>query len=425
MQQHVEEKFQHEINENLRKNCILSIVDGAIFAFAMGMVPLGTVIIYFMSNFVVSKTLLGLLSTFHVLLMFSPQILASRKLEQLRLYKPYLMGFAFLQRLLWLFLGLDVLLFAKTNPTLFVILFYVLHTALGLVSAFSGISWINLIIKLVPNSHRIKFFSIRSTIGGIFEAGGALATGMIVNSMPYPYNYGTLFISVSLITFVSYAFLNCQREPESIKEITHMNWGQYIAKLVTVLKTDRNFVNYLVTVALIGGLGKMAFAFNVVFAKEKLGINIRHVSYATFILLVSQTVGYYIWGKVGTKHGLKRTLELSAIIFLPSILLTYLMSNLPVFYLSIALFGIAQSARNINENNLAVNLAGKEENQPAYIGLRNLLMGPFFAFNSAIAGVLLDVAGYGVMFALSAMCMLAGFYILFRKVKEPRETDVY
>lgn len=424
MTQCAEEKLRLEANENFRKNCVLSIMDGAIYAFAMGMVPLGTVIVYFMSNFVVSKTLLGLLSTFHVLFMFSPQILASRKLEQLRLYKPYLMGFAFIQRLLWLFLGLDVLLFAKTNPTLFVILFYVLYTALGLVSAFSGISWINLIIKLVPNSHRIRFFSIRSTIAGIFEAGGALMMGMIVNSMPYPYNYGTLFISVSLITFLSYVFLSYHCEPESVKELTHTTWEQYVAKIITVLKTDRNFVNYLMTVALIGGLGKMAFAFNIVFAKEKLGINIQQVSYATFILLASQTIGYYIWGKVGIKHGLKRTLELSAIIFLPSILLTYLMSNLPVFYFSIVLFGIAQSARNINENNLAVNLAGKEENQPAYIGLRNLLMGPFFAFNSAIAGVLLDVAGYGVMFALSAVCMFTGFCILFRKVKEPGEMDI-
>ena len=161
----------------------------------------------------------------------------------------------------------------------------------------------------------------------------------------------------------------------------------------------------------------MAFSFHIVFAKEKLDISVSQVAVSTFILLFSQTIGYFIWGIVGTKYGPKRTIELSAIIFIPALLYTYLMSSIPVFYISIALYGLAQSARNVNENNVVVNLAGSEQNCASYIGLRNLFGGPFFAFKSAIAGFMFDFLGYEIAFIISAVCALLGLFILFWHVK--------
>ena len=218
MQQCNEVTFRQAVNKNLFKNSVLSIADGAIYAFAMGMVPLTTVIVYFMSNYVVSKTVLGILSTLHLLLMFTPQILMSRRLEQLCSYKPYVLIFGAIYRILWLLLGVDVLLFAENRPMLFVVIFYIIFSLIGLFSGFLDISFWNLIVKIIPNEYRIKFFSVRSTVSGLCEAMGALVMGLIVKSLPYPYNYGFLFIIVAGIAFISFILVAYQYEPESPKK---------------------------------------------------------------------------------------------------------------------------------------------------------------------------------------------------------------
>lgn len=402
----------------LKRNYILNTADGAVFTLAMGMVPLNTVLIYFISDFVSQKWLIGMLSCLNILLMFSPQVLVSKKLEQLRYYKPFLIFTSVLLRVLWLLMGLDVILFAKSNPVLFTVLFYIFYSLNGLFSAFSGITWLNFIVKIIPGEFRGKFFGIRATICGIFESTGSLLMGVLVKKFPYPANYAILFITVGVLTFISLAFLSCVKEFESRRDITESKNGSLISRMSYVLKNDNNFTMYLVSVALIGGLGKMIFAFQIVFAKDKLGITGMEVSYATFILLACQTLGYLIWGILGDKYGFKLTLVISAIIFIPSIILTFLMSDLLIFYLSIGLFGVAQSARNVNENNLAINLCRNENNQPLYIGLRNLLMGPFFAFSPVLAGVIYDFLGPVTLFVLSTVFMLGGLYVLLSHVKE-------
>jgi len=154
-----------------------------------------------------------------------------------------------------------------------------------------------------------RFMSFRYTVSGLFEAGRSLLMGVIINIMPYPINYGVLFIVVFILTTV---------------------------------------------------------------------------------------------------------------IFFPSILFTYLMTERGGFYLSIALFGLAQSARNVNENNLAPNLCTNECNQPLYIGLRNILMGPMFTFSPVNAGVLYDIFNVDVLAVVSTLFMAAGLFIMRRYVKEYR-----
>jgi hypothetical protein len=66
-------------NRYFPRNYILNTADGAFFALAMGMVPLNTVLTYFISGYVTQKWLIGLLSFLNVLLAFSPQIRVSRQ----------------------------------------------------------------------------------------------------------------------------------------------------------------------------------------------------------------------------------------------------------------------------------------------------------------------------------------------------------
>ena len=240
----------------------------------------------------------------------------------------------------------------------------------------------------------------------------------LIRELVYPYNYAVLFILVFIITMIAFGFLALSKE-EKLKELPVIdNNKSNRERIKDIIKTDKNFMNYIYTVLLIGALGKMPFAFHIVFAKEKLAINAIQLSISTFILLGAQAIGYMIWGIVGDKRGFKSTLIISAMIFMPTLILVYLMPTISVFYLSIALFGIAQSARNVNENNLAISLCKDNTKQALYIGFRNLICGPAFAFSSLVSGAIYDSFGANVLFLVSGTCMIAGATMLHTKVKE-------
>lgn len=407
-------------DRHFARNYFLNTTDGAFYALAMGMVPLNTVLTYFVSGYVSQKWLIGLFSCLNVLLTFCPQILVSKKLERVRRIKPLMLVFAVVLRILWLLMGLNVILLADKNPVLFIILFYILYSLIGLASAFTGITWLNFIVKIIPESFRGRFFGIRSTISGMFEMLGALLMGILLKTLPSPLNYGILFLTVFALTVISLMFLSFSKEEDRIREENKDRNEGYLIRMRRVLREDKNFTNYLFSVLFIGALGKMPFAFQIIFAKERLGITTLEVSYATFLLLAFQTIGYLIWGIIGDKKGFKLTLVISAAVFLPTLILTFMMSNRLIFYISIALFGIAQSARNVNENNLAINLCRNFDDQPLYIGLRNFLMGPAFALYPLLAGLLLDSLGLLPLFIVSAIFMTVGLYVLARTVKEYR-----
>lgn len=403
---------------NLKRNSIISIADGAVFAIASGMLPVSTVIVYFISHYVKSNTLIGLLTTLNVLLSNSPQILVAKKLEVLETYKEYFIKVALIMRFMWLFLAIDVFLFAERNEILFIVLFYLIFSLQGFFASFSNITWFNLILKLIPERQRSKFFGLRSSIGGLCETLGAFLMGKILSLLKYPYNYALLFFIAFLIMMFSLYIFSFMKEIPLKKPGKEIDDKNYFRKMFLILKEDRNFTYYLLSVLFIGALGKMPFGFQTIFAKNGLDISTEHVAFATTILLFSQTIGYMMWGIIGSKYGFKSTLVISALIFLPAIFFTYLMNSINVYYLSVGLFGIAQSARNVNESNLAAKLCKDPLKQPSYIGLRNFLMGPFFAFNSIIAGGIIDTLGKNVLFLISFCCMVLGFFILCFKVRE-------
>ncbi|ADQ07384.1 major facilitator superfamily MFS_1 [Caldicellulosiruptor hydrothermalis 108] len=404
--------------KNLKRNSIISIADGAVFAIGSGMLPVSTVIVYFISNYVHSNTLIGLLTTLNVLLSNSPQILVAKKLEMLETYKEYFIKVALLMRLMWFLLAIDVFVFAAKNELLFIILFYIIFSLQGFFASFANITWFNLILKLVPERQRSKFFGIRSSIGGLCETFGAFLMGRILRLLHFPYNYGLLFLISFLIMMLSLYIASMIKEIPIKKPKKEIDNKHYFRSMFLILKEDRNFTYYLLSVLFIGALGKMPFGFQTIFAKNSLSISTQHVAVATTILLFSQTVGYMLWGLIGSKYGFKSTLLISALIFLPAIYFTYLMSSVSIYYLSVALFGVAQSARNVNESNMAAKLCKDPLKQPSYIGLRNFMMGPFFAFNSIIAGGIIDTLGKNILFLISFICMVLGFFILCFLVRE-------
>lgn len=128
-----------------------------------------------------------------------------------------------------------------------------------------------------------------------------------------------LFLISFLIMMLSLYIASMMKEIPIKKPKKVIDNKHYFRSMFLILKEDRNFKYYLLSVLFIGALGKMPFGFQTIFAKNSLSISTQHVAIATTILLFSQTIGYMLWGIIGSKYGFKSTLLISALMFLPAI----------------------------------------------------------------------------------------------------------
>lgn len=416
---------QLEVYRNLRKNTWVSFIDGSIYTFAMGMVPLGTVLLYYMGFYTNSNTLLGLFTTLHWLLYFTPQILIAKRIDSLKYYKSFALLIGLLLRLIWLFAGIMTFLLAKSHPSQYMAFFYVLNCLLGMLSGFNSIIWLNLIARVIPSDRISDFFAWRSSICGVLEICGAVVSGVILSMLGFPDNYGYLFIAVFVIAMVSLFFFNMTMEPKTVaKKASELNTREYLAKLRGILKNDKNYLTYLVSTAMIGGVGKTSLGFQIIFAKDKLAIEPGQVAVTSTLIFITQTIGYILWGMVIRKKGLKFAAVASSALFIPSIILTLWMPDIWVLYAAVTLMSLAQSFRNSNENKLIMSLAPNEESLASYIGLRNGLLGPFFSLNGVIGGFILDMTNFTVLTAMSLLFMIPGVMMWAFRLKVPEAENI-
>lgn len=402
--------------KNLKHNFMTTVMEGAFTSFAGGMVPLATVLTYFVSGFVSEKWIIGLLPCLFNFLVFCPQVLLSKKIEGLRAYKSFAVLMSFLYRLPWLLLALDVYFFADSSPKLFIVIFYILYSLIGLTLGFNGLTTLCLISKVIPDNTRGRLMATKSTVGGIFQLAGSLLMGIILKIKGYPINYAVLFAVVFISSCVSLIFMSAVREKEVESNAAIQQDSGYIKKMFGIIKEDVPYTFFMISIIFVRAFGTMPFAFQTVYAKDKLGISSNMVFIATIVLFISQIFGYIIWGYIGDKINHKISLLLSSVIFIPAIFFTFLMTNEFIFLLSIFLLGISQSAGSVNLDNLSISLCEDKSNLPTYIGLRCLVTGPFMAFSSLLGGFIIDHFGYSIMFLISAVCILPGLYLL-AKVK--------
>lgn len=397
-----------------RKNYILNTVDGTFVAAGQGMVGVN-ILMLFISEYIGNKSLIGLLVTVNILLLHCGQIFLSDRIQKMPRLKTFILVLCVIERSLWILLGVSVILLAERYTGLFLVLFYIMYGLLGLGSAFLNFTWINYIVRIINPGVRGRFLAIRSSITGVFSMLGALLYGFIIKQWDLPLNYGLLFIISGCIQMIAIPILGATREPEAreIQVESALKPRLSPRTVIDVLKKDKTFAYYLMSMALVSGLGKMVFSFQVVFAREKLAITGEHNAYALFLMLACQCVGALLCGVAGDRYGFKILTIGATVLLLPAVLLTYLMNGFPMFYLSMGLVGLSQGVTSVSGTNLIVQLGKGIKNMPVYAGIFNFILGPVIALNYIVSGVLYDAFGYGLICMISAVSLAAGAGFLY------------
>ncbi len=163
----------------------------------------------------------------------------------------------------------------------------------------------------------------------------------------------------------------------------------------------------------------MGLGFVTVYGIQKFNLPISYSAIFTAVMLVSEIVGYGIWGTIGDRDGYKRVIEVCNLFMIIGLFALIFIESVWALYIVFGLISFAHAGEYIADQNIAMEFGG-EADRPTYIGMSKTLTGPFFLVGPIIGGGIVNLWGYQSMFLTALIISMIAFVIIKFFVAEPR-----
>lgn len=405
--------------QHYRKNFICHCLDGTLFIAGINFVSLTAILPVFVNSLSHSSVLVGLLTTTTVVGNSLPQLIAANAATTYERKMDLVVGrYAWGQRIPWLLMAMNAFFVIPRNPTLGLILFFVLY---GVYTVSSGLTiplWFDIVVKSVPADRRGRMLSARGVASGVASAAAGYAASYILRVTDYPNGYGILFSLAFASMMFSLVFFSLIWEPREKALVSRRPMVQYLRELPALMRGDRNFLTYLGASAFIG-FGGMAAAFYTVYALDRLHLGLAYSGTFGAIILAAQTVSSMAWGAIADRHGYKLVLQVSLVLSCLAAMAAALATSLPAFFLVFVLFGAAAGGSSFAGLNVITEMC-TAGNRPTYVGVANTFNAPVAGLSPLLGGLLVYRFGYHSVFVTSLVAIAVGLAIVSLRVKTVR-----
>jgi MFS family permease len=420
--------YQERIRQNYVRNFPYGIAQGILFFAGMGFYHYSTIFTNFIYDLSNSDWIVGfMLSAMHIGFT-SSQIFGSALVEHLRQKKPALMLFGLIFRLSWLLIGIA----AVTLPAR-----AALYASIGLFfvgQLFNGIYiliFFDMMAKVIPQEKRGPYFGLRNSISLFAQAGCSFLAGTMVNRFSYaggdtymvPLGYALCFILAFAAHLLDLGALRMiKEEPSPVVGQKTSVWKK-ITGIPAFLRADRNYAMYCVVRSFLQ-TGFMISPFVIGYARQQLTFTGTTLGTFTSVNLLSWSLGMYLWGRISTRMGFKRIMELSTIMLASAYFLSPFVNNYSLFFVFFMVSGFIAGGQMLSFDNLLMEF-GRPDNRPTYIAVSTLISGIAGASVPVLAGYLADSFSYVTLFYVFGAVMLAASIAMNRKVVDPRKVSDY
>jgi MFS family permease len=410
-----------EIARNFPRNFVVNSLDSVSWILGDSFISITTILPVYARHLTSSTLVIGLIPALADLGWFLPQMFMAPLVERRPRKYPLVIGLGALERLPYLVLPFAVF-WLNGLPRASAVGFFILlmawkSTSSGIVA----IPWQEMIAKIIPVSHRGRFFGVSQLSGQVIGVAGAALAGLLLAHFAYPLNFALCFGASAFGVWLSYFFLSQVREPaRQVPPEGHAR-GQYGKRLLKILRSDANFRTYLVS-RWFSYLGGMATGFIALYAVIKYSLPDSTAGVFTGILFAAGAVGYLVWGPLGDRLGHKHVMELSALLWAAALGTALATAFFPMpwgLYLVFVLLGVSSAGNLLSDLSMAMEF-GPEGERPTYIGLARSLTGPALFIAPLLAGWVIQSYGYAVMFSVSLLFCLTGLWMLRQAVQDPR-----
>ncbi len=404
--------------DNFAHNFYVNVMDGAFFGLGLGFASNVSIIPLFVDSLTDSTTLIGLIASIQMIGWQIPQLFMAGRVAGQRRYLPQVLRMTLHER--WPFLGLAVvalLIPVVANNVALALTFSLLcWHALG--GGFTAVSWQALLGKIMPERRRGTFYGTQSAALSLLQAIGAVAAGIILVRLPYPYNFALCFFLAILAMAISFVYLWRSREPEGPPiEVDH-NWGEWWRNLRRIMQQDGNFRWFILTRAL-SQVAFMAVGFYTIYGVRNFGLDGATAGLLTGVMQLTQMATSPLVGWVGDRWGHRRIFALGILALGLGTFLALTATSVSWFYAVFALAGFTNGVLWTSILTITVEF-GTEADRPYYIGLSNTLVAPATLFAPIIGGALADAVGFQVTFGIAVVAALLTALVLLLILRDPR-----
>lgn len=411
--------FEREVERNFRWNFGANLLDVSFIMFGLSLISRETVIPLLVSRLSDSTVMIGLVAAVYSLGIYLPQLIGAGVAESMPRKKPFLGWVGGLgERGPYALSAIAILLFAERAPGVALAALIVCMGISGASAGFATPAWFDLIAKVIPVRRRGLFTGVSFGLGALMGVAGAAVIGVVLERVAYPQNFSLLFGLATVAIWISWVGLMLNREPASPSVHERSSMRDYLRRLPTILREDRNFARYVATMAVSRG-GTMAGGFFTVYAVQRFQLGGAEIGLLTGVLVGAQAVLNPLWGLLADRRGHKVVLVGGAVALGLAGITAALAPTWGWLVLAFVLLSAFLSADTASFLTIIPEFC-RAEDRPTYIGLTNTLIAPVSSLAPLAGGWLASVAGFPPMFGLAAALALTAAALLATWVREPR-----
>ncbi|MBV7327145.1 MFS transporter [Chloroflexi bacterium TSY] len=414
-----EEELTAEMYANYRWNFTANLLDASFFWLGMSFVSAATIMPLFVSKVTSNTFVIALVAIIGQSSWYLPQLFTASAIERVARKKPFVANLGLLAERLPLWILPVAAMFALSNPTIALVVFFMAYAWHGLGAGAIAPAWSEMLARCFPVNRRGRFFGLASFIGTGTGALGALFSGWLLDTYPFPTNFVYVFLLAAVIVVFSWFFLAMVREP--VKRVSPeilASRGRSYQKILHILQGDTNFRHFLLAL-LLKNLSWMGLGFLTVAAIFNWQIADGMAAQFGAVMLVGQTVGNLLVGLLADRYGHKQSLEIGAGATAIAFLLAWAAPVAAWYYAVFFLLGVGEGIGIVSGVLIPLEFT-HPEHRPTYVGLANTTSGVGKVLAPAIGG-LLAFYSYEWLFALSGIIGILALLMLRFIVQEPRK----
>lgn len=401
-----------------RHNFWILTADGLLFFLGMIFISFESVLPVFLARLGAPRVAIAVVPVAIALGVNLPSLFAAPRIERLERKLPFLLRRAVWQRVPWAIVAVATPLLAQSHAGWLVVVVLLATVAATVAGGLVIPAFFDIVAATVPEERRGTLFALRSVLSYLFGIGGGFLVRLVLARVAFPANYSVLYGIATGVLMVGLLVMSFVREPRRRTPPPAVSTGARASldRIRRVLGGNRNFRVYIVA----RGLLVLAFAttsFFPVYLVEEFGLPDSVSGVFAVITAATFVVVNPVFGRLGNRVGYK-----------PVFLVSYVSLGLasavglagvpaPAAYVLIALTATSQSV-NLLAWNMTVEFA-PEGQVPSYIGVSGFFIG-LVAPLGIVTGVIVDVFGFGGLFAMTAATAACGLLVMLVGVEEPR-----
>lgn len=405
--------WRQRMREN---NFKFGVFNGWLVLMADGLMNPSIVIAAFATQLGASNLTIGLIPALSAGMWFLPQLYVASIVRSYPRKLPVYNKMANIRTIMYMCLALTSFLFIS-HPSLLLGLFLLCIAGSSLAAGITGLPWLEVVSKIIPQQERPLFFGIRNLGGGVLAFGAGILVRFIMDSdLAFPYNYSLIFFLGGLIYTAGYAVFGRVQEPDEPVQ-PRTNVFEDIRNIPNMLRKDPHMRRFLVARALVA-IGGIAEPFFAVYALKNLHIEPTFIGYFLMVIAGVVPLSNLFWTWIGTDKGSRRVMRIAtSIALLAPIVALLTPPDKPAMYLLVfMLYSMAQQGYGLAFGSYTLNISPAHD-RSRYLGTMNTLMA-FMVFAPAAGGLLADQTGYRTVFFVSIGAFVLAWLFLSKLRKD-------